>query len=967
MAAVDKAPDNEGNCVLCCQELEVLALGKCDHPVCYRCSTKMRVLCDQRYCAVCREELDKVIFTRQFSPFSTIEPHQFHCDKRYNIFFADAKAQSEFRRLLKHECFECPEARSFYTVEELEHHMRKQHELFSCKLCVKHLKIFTYERKWYNRKDLARHRIHGDPDNTSHRGHPLCKFCDERYLDNDELLKHLRKDHYFCHFCDSEGTQDYYSDYEYLKEHFREQHFLCEEGNCFSEQFTHAFRTEIDFRAHKASYHSKNRAEARQNRQIDLQFNYAPRNQRRNEGVVSGEDYEEVDRFNRHGRPGRGGARGGQSKRGSWRYNREEEDRDVAAAVRASLAARRQKEGNRSEDKDTGNTRRQREGNPSEDKENCVSRRPREGHQSSDKDCSNSRKQREVIRSEEKDCGNTRRQRDGNRGELRDKDNADEEVVVDYSIKHAAVKCEELRDTEEVYNLEGALNPSSEAGSKENTKTSVSSSIKKDDFPVLDSGTAVTACGSFKPVPVELKEEDFPCLSSTGSVLVSAGITTLYATSTKKKSSFQEEDFPALVPKIKPYNPMSSCASAWSSTSNKKIVNPLTHSNNSCSQTVKKSAPVNSNKGGIKNKKSSLSDEEDNGSGLTAQEIRSAPTMFDISSLLTPSITQTVGKVGKKKKVGAEKQTAPVQSPEKHLNANTIQKQNTSEAEQAPESLSLNAVSPPIANALINGHPEKMDKTNNCFKIPPGFKNTDVASPSPLPDEEFPALGSPALPRKPPPGFTSTVPLTTLNPSIPPPPPPGLSVPLNKPPPGFTDALSTRDFPSEHVILPKQTMALAGVYSVPEDFKERNVKLIQTINDYLKNDESKFNEFKTYSGKFRQGQISATQYYRSCRDLLGENFQKLFNELLVLLPDVAKQQELLTAHNDFRIAENQKSNKSKKKKKNVWQTDSNSELDCQMCVICKQVLTRKDFISHKALHNEDDEFPSLQSVSRIIR
>lgn len=72
------------------------------------------------------------------------------------------------------------------------------------------LQIFTHERKWYSRKDLARHRMQGDPDDTSHRGHPLCKFCDERYLDNDELLKHLRRDHYFCHFCDADGAQDYY-------------------------------------------------------------------------------------------------------------------------------------------------------------------------------------------------------------------------------------------------------------------------------------------------------------------------------------------------------------------------------------------------------------------------------------------------------------------------------------------------------------------------------------------------------------------------------------------------------------------------------------------------------------------------------------------------------------------------------------------------------------------------------------
>ena len=174
------------------------------------------------------------------------------------------------RQLLQHECPRCPERPPFSLFGDLEQHMRKQHELFCCKLCLRHLQvsppgcllepclpepcpslrgppdgwasvglrppqalcavepgrggrprsppvpstpfpqIFTHERKWYSRKDLARHRMQGDPDDTSHRGHPLCKFCDERYLDNDELLKHLRRDHYFCHFCDADGAQDYY-------------------------------------------------------------------------------------------------------------------------------------------------------------------------------------------------------------------------------------------------------------------------------------------------------------------------------------------------------------------------------------------------------------------------------------------------------------------------------------------------------------------------------------------------------------------------------------------------------------------------------------------------------------------------------------------------------------------------------------------------------------------------------------
>lgn len=46
--------------MLCCGELDVVALGRCDHPICYRCSVRMRALCGVRYCAVCREELRQV-------------------------------------------------------------------------------------------------------------------------------------------------------------------------------------------------------------------------------------------------------------------------------------------------------------------------------------------------------------------------------------------------------------------------------------------------------------------------------------------------------------------------------------------------------------------------------------------------------------------------------------------------------------------------------------------------------------------------------------------------------------------------------------------------------------------------------------------------------------------------------------------------------------------------------------------
>ncbi|XP_028670268.1 E3 ubiquitin-protein ligase ZNF598 [Erpetoichthys calabaricus] len=895
--------ESEGSCVLCCQEIDIYALGKCDHPVCFRCSTKMRVLCEQKYCAVCREELDKVLFVKKPDQFSTITTQNFQCEKKYDIYFSDPQFCAQFRRILQHECPQCKELKIFNKFEDLEQHMRKQHELFCCKLCAKHLKIFTHERKWYSRKELARHRMQGDPDDTSHRGHPLCKFCDDRYLDNDELLKHLRRDHYFCHFCDSDGGQEYYSDYDYLREHFREKHFLCEEGRCNTEQFTHAFRTEIDYKAHKAAAHSKNRAEARQNRHIDLQFNYAPRHQRRNEGVVGGEDYEEVERFNRNLRGARGGGRGGQQNlRGSWRYNREEEDREIAAAVRASVAARRREEKRQAQE-------------------------------------------RELIKP----------------------------------------KKEETVENEDFKNSRSLPKQSSDIPGKDVPAKTVNNNgpLRGEDFPALGSATPCTN----KLAEVKLKEDDFPSLSST---MVSGPMTPAYTAATRKQSAFLEDDFPALVSKIKPQKSLGNTCSAWLSSSNKNVTNisrPVSSNSpisvyptktsttalsiSSSSQQKKKTTSSKGNNRQNDREKSIPSSDEDDGQvGKTTQEIRSVPTMLDISSLLTEkSSVQSISKIGKRKKVGGEKQNTSALL----TSVETVKK--VSQKENVPETKSQLLHFPqPINSTLVNEDNLIIEHLDNSIenknppiiREPPGLKKTFSLGPNLLPDEDFPAL----LPKQPPPGFSATFPLKNGPVNISP--PPGYLAPASKPPPGFTGVpLNINTSENANSIVGK-SVSTTGMYTVPDNFQQRNMELIQTIRNFLQNEESRFNEFKTYSRQFRQGQMSATHYHKSCQELLGDNFKLVFNELLVLLPDTSKQQELLSAHKDICLQENQGCNKPKKNKINAWQSNSTSsnknslELDCQVCPHCLQVLTEKDFVAHKIIHREDDDFPSLQAISKII-
>ncbi|XP_077591188.1 E3 ubiquitin-protein ligase ZNF598 [Stigmatopora nigra] len=935
----------EKHCVLCCQDIDIFAFGKCDHPVCYRCSTKMRVLCEQKYCAVCREELDKVVFVKSAQAFSSLPHHQFPCEKIHDIYFGDEKIYAQYRHLLLSQCPCCPEAKVFSKFVELEHHMRKQHELFCCKLCTKHLKIFSHERKWYNRKELARHRAHGDPDDTSHRGHPLCKFCDDRYLDNDELLKHLRKDHYFCHFCDADGSQEYYSDYQYLSEHFRESHYLCEEGLCANEQFTHAFRTEIDYKAHKASEHSKSRAEARQNRHIDLQFSLAPRQQRRNEGTVTGEDYEEA----RHQRGLRGRPQAGQK---SWRYSRDDEDREVAAAMRASMMMRRQ-----------------------EDRMAMLER------------------------------------------------NAPKHYREDRTAR---------TDLDEQSPRAGPIKPTIKPPVR--TMRTLNPTEDNDDFPALGAAAPPAIIKSCPPVvppdPGSLKEDDFPSLSV---VKVATTLTPSYPAQPKKSSSFQEEDFPALVSKIRPLKSATGKNSAWTThtapAQSKSQPPPSSRPPPPSSrppppssrpppptsrppppQSAEFSSPqiLTSSTSLLSRRKKEVgesrkttppllptSSSSDESNGVTQEEFRSVPTMLDISSLLTvkgrdsktstaaskppavtPSATLNETKACKKKKqknmiAPSNSSTSSTPPFAKMLSVETVvQKENVPEKTKNKPLSSLQVMA---QSRLVNGFNENTVVSQEAVTAQPE-SNTDVLV---EPEEDFPALKT----KKPPPGFKPSFPVksSTPAPSAPmPPPPPGLGLLATKPPPGFTGIPLNSNVvetpPLAVNLLPKTSDC---GYLVPEDFNKRNLELIQSIRKYLNDDESKFNQFKNYSAQFRQGLLSAAQYHHSCKDLLGDDFNRIFNELLVLLPDTVKQQELLTAHGDCKAMEKQSGGgggKKNKIKKNAWQVASMpgnanaaAELDCQVCPTCKQVVAPKDFNSHKTLHmRENDEFPSLQSISRII-
>jgi hypothetical protein len=201
------------SCICCLHELHTYVYYQCSHYVCLNCAVKMRALCEKIDCPVCRQESKEVLCTRKPIDLTnindliktSIEANKaiIHSSpqidpKEIGIYFHEECIRNEYLELLANKCDICikhseqqqqskPQtdggssssskiSHEFNNFKDLESHMRKTHSKFYCELCLEHLKLFSHERKYYNREDLAIHKRRGDKDDYSFKGHPLCNY-----------------------------------------------------------------------------------------------------------------------------------------------------------------------------------------------------------------------------------------------------------------------------------------------------------------------------------------------------------------------------------------------------------------------------------------------------------------------------------------------------------------------------------------------------------------------------------------------------------------------------------------------------------------------------------------------------------------------------------------------------------------------------------------------------------------------
>ncbi|KAK3600899.1 hypothetical protein CHS0354_019252 [Potamilus streckersoni] len=925
--------ENSDNlCFVCHEHIDVFAIGKCDHPICFKCSTRMRALYKQFECPICRTYLPKVFFLRKREKYGEMLSRKYLIDRECNIYFENPQLEDRFLQLLEHSCHLCKDRYPDRDFKALQAHMRKEHSLFYCDLCLDNLKIFTQERKVYNRHDLGVHRRVGDKDDKSYKGHPLCEFCDVRYMDKDELYKHLRKDHYFCHFCDADGIQDYYSDYIPLKQHFREQHFLCEDDECATNSFEHAFRSEIDLRAHRAIMHSKalSKAQVKQERTLPVDFKLPPRSRNRDRGVITGQDYEEIQR----------------NQGGSRRYNRE--NYDLQRALTQSVMDMKQDKQKSSKDL-KADPKVAEDGFPSLSGDNLT--RVPDLKRNSDKD-----DVKQEVGSSMASHLALANSMSVQHGMLH---------LNDFPSLHAENIVPNVKsDSEKTYNQSSS--------GRNSPYTSVTSVNKKhvDDFPEL---------------PAKFKQtNDAPLTSSTWGKnnKKSTGHKTLNEKFNKKPKSdsqkpltiqktffkntapvLQEEDFPSLSSSTQP----ASNNSSWNKSS-------LSSSSSCTLKAVQNGAKISSvnNHNTEKNfedskertkKKNKKKKNKGNNDGVEKlKENFKESVTSSLENIASSFLENRPEKTSKYNKVLDNDVKSMIQK--KDLYASEVERNLvTKDADLVPVVKNAEIVQERLHQAL----PLEAKGEDKVQLIQ--ASNEEV-----LLDKEFPSLLATVKPTKPPPpGFKFSV----HTPGSKAPPGFGSVSSQKTPPPGFSVQPNTASEGKTLMdigigtLMPMLTDIVKFEYRQPDEFQDRNIWLISEIKHSLDSDSSQFGEFKSFSADFRRGDMHAEEYYRRCESLLGKKkFALVFPELLALLPDIEKQQELLTVYMQMEklISKDKGSDILKistrsSNSRGSWSMTLSGFLTCQTC---RQVLVRKDYNSHVKQHNLDTDFPSLHSDSEPV-
>lgn len=274
----------DDSCAVCAESLEWVAYGACGHKdVCSTCVARLRFICDDRCCCICKTETDVVFvtkalgdYTKTISDFSLLPSErkegrvgQYWYHEDTQALFDDFDHYKMIKAMCRLSCSVCDKMEdqaedgsrrrsSFRNIDQLKGHLSYKHKLSMCSLCLEGRKVFICEQNLYTRSQLAQHKETGDAevDGGGFSGHPLCQFCRSRFYGDNELHTHMSTEHYTCHICRRQHPEhfEYFNNYDDLEDHFRRDHVLCEDDSCLAKKFI-VFPSEAELKRHNALEH----------------------------------------------------------------------------------------------------------------------------------------------------------------------------------------------------------------------------------------------------------------------------------------------------------------------------------------------------------------------------------------------------------------------------------------------------------------------------------------------------------------------------------------------------------------------------------------------------------------------------------------------------------------------------------------------------------------------------------------
>ncbi|GKV46401.1 hypothetical protein SLEP1_g53387 [Rubroshorea leprosula] len=309
---VRKATDDD--CIVCADTLKWVAYGPCGHKdVCSTCVIRLRFVCEDRRCCLCKRESNIIFVTRALGDYTKViddftafpdDPPEGQVGSYWyhegtQAFFDDLDHYEMMKAMCMLSCAVCQkdEQRTagskrrgkFKNLEQLKSHLLNRHQLLMCSLCLEGRKVFICEQKLYSKAQLNQHIWTGDStvdgnesEGGGFTGHPFCEFCQNPFYGDNELYLHMSTEHYTCYICQTQHPEQYeyyrnYDDMELIEPqiHFRLEHFLCEDEDCLSKKFV-VFSTNSELKRHIAIEHGGRKSYSKRNTtlQMPVSFQY---------------------------------------------------------------------------------------------------------------------------------------------------------------------------------------------------------------------------------------------------------------------------------------------------------------------------------------------------------------------------------------------------------------------------------------------------------------------------------------------------------------------------------------------------------------------------------------------------------------------------------------------------------------------------------------------------------------------